>query len=88
MAKLKDEELKKVQELNQQFLQTKIEIADAFVALVKKVPNLDAVQGQFGQLEKELIASYGENAVIDLRTGEVKEPEKEKEKEESDGKNK
>ena len=86
MAKLKDEELKKVQELNQQFLQTKIEIADAFVVLVKKVPNLDAVQGQFGELEKELIASYGENAVIDLRTGEVKEPEKEKE--ESDGENK
>tara|TARA_Y100000114_G_scaffold145136_1_gene154522 strand:- start:46639 stop:46899 length:261 start_codon:yes stop_codon:yes gene_type:complete len=86
MAKLKDEELKKVQELNQQFLQTKIEIADAFVALVKKVPNLDAVQSQFGELEKELIASYGENAVIDLRTGEVKEPEKEKE--ESDGENK
>ena len=78
MAKLKDEELKKVQELNQQFLQTKVEIADAFVALVKKVPNLE--------LEKELIASYGENAVIDLRTGEVKEPEKEKEK--SDGENK
>ena len=56
------------------------------MALVKKVPNLDAVQGQFGELEKELIASYGENAVIDLRTGEVKEPEKEKE--ESDGENK
>ena len=57
MAKnLTEEELKKVQELNQQFLQTKIEIADAFVALVKKVPNLDGIQTQFGELEKELIS--------------------------------
>ena len=85
MAKnLTEEELKKVQELNQQFLQTKIEIADASVALVKKVPNLDGIQTQFGELEKELISVYGENAVIDLRTGEVKEPEKET----SDGKDK
>ena len=85
MAKnLTEEELKKVQELNQQFLQTKIEIADAFVALVKKVPNLDGIQTQFGELEKELISVYGENAVIDLITGEVKEPEKET----SDGKDK
>mgnify|MGYP003131588618 FL=1 len=85
MAKnLTEEELKKVQELNQKFLQTKIEIADAFVALVKKVPNLDGIQTQFGELEKELISVYGENAVIDLRTGEVKEPEKET----SDGKDK
>jgi hypothetical protein len=85
MAKnLTEEELKKVQELNQKFLQTKIEIADAFVALVKKVPNLDGIQTQFGELEKELISVYGENAVIDLRTGKVTEPEKE----EPDGKDK
>ena len=29
-------------------------------------------------VEKELIEAYGESAVIDLRTGEVKEPEIEK----------
>ena len=75
MAKnLTEEELKKVQELNQKFLQTKIEIADAFVALVKKVPNLDGIQAQFGELEKELTSVYGDNALIDLRTREVNEP--------------
>jgi len=55
---LTPEELKKVQELNQKFLQTKVEIADQFVALVKKVPALDDIQSQFGELEKELIKSY------------------------------
>jgi len=83
---LTPEELKKVQELNQKFLQTKVEIADQFVALVKKVPALDDIQSQFGELEKELIKSYGANAVIDLRTGKVSDPEPEKEK--SDGKDK
>ena len=83
---LTPEELKKVQELNQKFLQTKVEIADQFVALVKKVPALDDIQSQFGELEKELIKSYGANAVIDLRTGKVSDPEPEKEKQ--DGKDK
>ncbi len=81
---LTKEELQKVQELNQQFLQTKIKIADTFVALVKEVPNLDEVQTKFASLEKELIEVYGENAVIDLRTGKVTEPEAEPEKEKQD----
>jgi|TARA_B100001564_G_C20665829_1_gene683755 hypothetical protein len=72
---LKDEELKKVQDLNQRFLQAKIKIADIVINLFNTVPAVDAIQEQFSDLEKELIKEYGENAVIDLRTGEVKDPE-------------
>lgn len=82
--KLKDEELKKVQDLNNKFLQAKIKIADTVIGLFNTVPTVEVIQGQFNDLEKELIKEYGENAVIDLRTGEVKDPEEPKE----DGKDK
>ena len=75
--KLKDEELKKVQDLNNKFLQTKVKIADAVLGILKSSSEVDGIQAEFAGVEKELIEAYGESAVIDLRTGEVKEPEKE-----------
>ena len=76
--KLKDEELKKVQDLNNKFLQTKVKIADAVLGILKSSSEVDGIQAEFAEVEKELIEAYGESAVIDLRTGEVKEPEIEK----------
>ena len=82
--KLKDEELKEVQELNQKFLQIKVKMADVEINKQKSVTELESVQKDFVELEKKLIESYGQNAVIDLRTGEVKDPETP----ETDGKDK
>ena len=65
-------------------LSAKIKIADTVIGLFNTVPTVEVIQGQFNDLEKELIKEYGENAVIDLRTGEVKDPEEPKE----DGKDK
>lgn len=81
--KLTTEELQKVQALNQKFLQTKVKIADAEINKQKFITELDETQQEFTHLEKELIKVYGQDATIDLRTGEVKQPEKEK-----DGKDK
>lgn len=81
--KLTTEELQKVQDLNQKFLQTKVKIADAEINKAKFLVELEDTQKEFALLEQELIKAYGKDAVIDLRTGEVKEPEKEK-----DGENK
>ena len=81
--KLTTEELKKVQALNQKFLQTKVKIADAEINKQKFITELDETQQEFTHLEQELIKVYGQDATIDLRTGEVKQPEKEK-----DGKDK
>jgi len=75
--KLKDEELKKVQDLNNKFLQTKVKIADTVLNMLKFTAEVDGVQAEFQAVEKQLIEVYGDKAVIDLRTGEVKEPEKE-----------
>ena len=73
--KLKDEELKNIQALNQKFVNTKVAIADAEVNKKNLIAALETIQKEFADMEKELIKSYGENSVIDLRTGEVKEKE-------------
>ena len=76
MAKqLKDEELKNIQALNQKFVNTKVAIADAEVNKKNLIAALETIQKEFADMEKELIKSYGENSVIDLRTGEVREKE-------------
>lgn len=77
--KLNEEQLNKVQELNQSFLKLKVSIADAEVNKSQAIKQLNEVQQEFSSFEKELMKEYGENAVIDLRTGEVTQPEKEKE---------
>lgn len=77
--KLNEEQLNKVQELNQNFLKLKVSIADAEVNKSQALKQLNEVQQEFSSFEKELMKEYGENAVIDLRTGEVTQPEKEKE---------
>ena len=77
--KLNEEQLNKVQELNQNFLKLKVSIADAEVNKSQALKQLNEVQEEFSSFEKELMKEYGENAVIDLRTGEVTQPEKEKE---------
>lgn len=76
--KLKKEELDSVQSLNQKFLQLKVKIADAEINKAKSIAELDLVQQEFSKLESSLIETYGKDATIDLRTGEVKAPEKKK----------
>jgi len=76
MAKqLKEEELKNIQALNQKFVNTKVAIADAEVNKKNLIAALETIQQEFADMEKNLIKSYGENSVIDLRTGEVREKE-------------
>lgn len=76
MAKqLKEEELKNIQALNQKFVNTKVAIADTEVNKKNLIAALETIQQEFADMEKELIKSYGENSVIDLRTGEVRDKE-------------
>tara|TARA_R100001463_G_scaffold136469_1_gene201904 strand:- start:2615 stop:2872 length:258 start_codon:yes stop_codon:yes gene_type:complete len=77
--KLKEEELKEIQTLNQKFVNTKIAIADAEVNKKNLVLALEGIQQEFNDIEKKLIESYGENSIIDLKSGEVKDPEVAKE---------
>lgn len=78
LDQLTPEELETVQKLNQQFVQTKIALADAVAQQAALVEALKDVQSAFKAEEKKLAEKYGINATVDMRTGEVKQPEEEK----------
>ena len=75
--KLSEKQLKEVQDLNQTFLQIKVRIADAEVSKNKSIQELDVIQQKFSKVEKKLIEEFGDNAAIDLKTGDVKLPKTE-----------
>jgi|TARA_R110000803_G_C11839335_1_gene304374 hypothetical protein len=77
--KLTPEELTQIQELNKEFGNLKMQIADAVVTQTKCVARLDEVQSEFGKAEKSLAEKYGEKSIIDLHTGEVTEAAEEAE---------
>ena len=74
-VKLNADELVVIQELNQKFMQTKVAIADAVIQQQQLVAELSEVQKDFKKQEKVLAEKYGENATINLQTGEVTQPE-------------
>ena len=72
---LKTEELGHLQTLNQNFNAVKMGIANAAVEQHHQIEKLIGIQGEFAIVEKELMKNYGENANINLQTGEVTHPE-------------
>jgi len=76
---LTPEELKNLQDLNQEFTQVKLRLADSVYQQVLFTKDLDVIKDKFSVVEKELGEKYGLNSVIDLVTGVVKEKEEEEE---------
>lgn len=75
--KLTEEELKRIQNLNQDFTKAKLDIADNFLRILGLVDNISDLRKAFAVDEKALSEKYGENASIDIATGEVKQVVKE-----------
>lgn len=67
--KLTEDELKKIQELNQDFTKAKLEIADNVLRQQMNLKALEDLRVTFGVEEKKLAEIYGQDAVIDLATG-------------------
>jgi len=74
---LSEEQLQLLQGLQNQFNQAKVEIADCEIKKASLIKSLESVQQQFSEQEKILMDEFGENAIINLQTGEVKDPEPE-----------
>lgn len=80
MAKIKKEELEKVQELNSKLGSIKMALGDAYI-VKKNVDNrleqlpkeFQEVQSDFDEFTKSLEETYG-NVQIDIKTGEITEP--------------
>ena len=75
MQKIKDEELKRLNDLNSEFNTIKTQLGDLTLqkhALILRVQELKA---EFQTAEEGLMQTYGKDAVISLETGEVKQKE-------------
>ena len=79
MKKISEDQLKEIQGINNKFLQAKVGIADAELNKANLIAEINALQAEFKAIEQKLIEEYGNDAVVDLKTGEVKPPEKKEE---------
>ena len=80
--KLTEEELKIIQDLNNEFGQVKIQLADGVIIQHDLVARSHKIKQEFQKTEAELTKKYGKNATINLQTGAVTDPPKEEEKKE------
>ena len=74
---LSKEKLELLQGLQNEFNQAKINIADTEIKKAGLLNGLAEVQKKFAEQEQILMKEFGENSVINLQTGEVKDPEPE-----------
>ena len=71
IKKIKDEELKELQSLQSDFTVLKNQLADAELTKHQVLTNIDKVKEHFIKLEVKLMKEYGEDASIDIKTGEI-----------------
>ena len=56
-------------------VQAKTQLGDLEIQKSMIISNVQEIRSQFGELEQTLMKKYGENSVINLQTGEIKEKE-------------
>ena len=75
MKKVKKEQLEKLQQLNSDFVKAKTQLGDLEIQKSMIISSVQEIRSQFAELEQSLMKKYGENSVINLQTGEIKEKE-------------
>lgn len=73
MKNLTTEELEFIKSGTQEFTKIKISLGDIELQKQNLIKQADVIMEAFKNNEKVLIAKYGENAVINMQTGEVKQ---------------
>ena len=68
---LTKEELGKIQEMNTEFTKLKMAIGDVELQKSSLLKSVDILKADFASHEMELIGKYGQDAVINVQTGEV-----------------
>ena len=72
---VEEKELEKLQQLNSDFVNAKTQLGDLEIQKSFIIGKVEVIRGEFAKLEEELLKKYGENSVINLQTGEIKEKE-------------
>tara|TARA_R100001460_G_scaffold81971_1_gene122899 strand:- start:479 stop:706 length:228 start_codon:yes stop_codon:yes gene_type:complete len=75
MKKVEEKELEKLQQLNSDFVKAKTQLGDLEIQKSMIISSVQEIRSQFAELEQSLMKKYGENSVINLQTGEIKEKE-------------
>ena len=73
--KLTEEELTKVQEMTNEFNKLKLAIGDIELNKQGLLKLVDTLKEDFASHEKILIEKYGEDAIINIQTGQVTKKE-------------
>ena len=71
MAKLKKEELEQLQEMQSDFTKAKVALGDIELEKHSLLKQIDFLRSEFSNFEKTLVTLYGEDAVINMQTGEI-----------------
>jgi hypothetical protein len=75
MKKVEEKELEKLQQLNSDFVNAKTQLGDLEIQKSFIIGKVEVIRGEFAKLEEDLLKKYGDNSVINLQTGEIKEKE-------------
>ena len=75
MKKVEEKELQELQNLNSEFVNKKAQLGDLEIQKYLVLKQVESIRIDFSKLEKVLLEKYGENSVINLQTGEIKEKE-------------
>jgi len=75
MTKIAENELQELHGLHAEFNKIKSQLGDIALQEHALCLKTEAIRKSFQDLEKGLMEKYGENAVINLETGEVKQKE-------------
>ena len=75
--KLSKEELEAIQQMNAEYNRLRLNIADLEMQKHSVLMALDSLREKFSNHERLLIERYGEDAVINMKTGEITKKEKE-----------
>jgi len=75
MNKIKQEELNDLQSLNTEFNKLKTQLGDVAIHKNNLLKRVEQIRNEFGDLEKKLMNTYGEDSIINLETGEIKQKE-------------
>ena len=71
MKKITEKELSTIQKIVKEFNQTKIQLGDILIAQNNLLKKVEELKLSYTESEKSLIDVYGEDAVINIETGEI-----------------
>ena len=78
MEKLTQEELSDLQKVVQQFNQAKMQLGETVIAQENLLASVKEIKTSYSDIEKSLMETYGNDASINIETGEIsKEAKKE-----------